>query len=133
VTTDSEFVNAPKFTFSPGAEYSVALRSAGQLVGRVDYIYKSRIQYDYGNSPLIAQDPYGLFECQAHLAATPESSTVSCFFGTNLTNAHYAVGGIDDSPTGSLGEVVKLMGPPRTWVWVRNTGSSRRLGQALSR
>jgi hypothetical protein len=64
VTTDSEFVNAPKFTFSPGAEYSVALRSAGQLVGRVDYIYKSRIQYDYGNSPLIAQDPYGLLNAR---------------------------------------------------------------------
>jgi len=36
-------------------------------------------------------------------------------FGTNLTDTHYALGGLDDGPNGGLGEVIKLMGPPRQW------------------
>jgi len=114
VTTDSEFVNAPKLTVTAGAEYPVAAGRMGSIVGRVDCIHKSRIQYDYGNSPLIAQDPLGLVN--ARVTWQPHDSPLSVFlFGTNLGDVHYAVGGIDDSPTGSLGEVVKLMGPPRMW------------------
>jgi iron complex outermembrane receptor protein len=114
VTTDSQFVDAPKVTVMAGAAYPVALGNAGQLLGRVDYIHKSTIQYDYGNSPLIAQDPYSLLNARLTWQ-TPNPRVTLFLFGTNLTDTHYAVGGIDDSPTGSLGEVVKLMGPPRQW------------------
>jgi hypothetical protein len=52
----------------------------------------------------------------ARLTWQPHGSPLSLFlFGTNLTGVHYAVGGIDDGPTGSIGEVLKLMGPPREW------------------
>jgi len=114
VTTASDFVNAPKATITAGAEYPVAIGRFGLVVGRADYIHKSRIQYDYGNSPLVAQDPYGLLNVRA--TWQPQARPVSVFlFGTNIADVHYAVGGIDDGPTGSLGEVVKLMGPPRAW------------------
>src|SRR5262249_21649706 len=53
VTTGDEFVNAPKFTFTASAEYAAALGDQGQLVGHVDFIHKSEIQFDYGNSPLV--------------------------------------------------------------------------------
>jgi hypothetical protein len=80
--------------------------------GRVDYIHKSTIQYDYGNSPLVQQAPYGLLN--ARLTWQPRHSRLSVFFfGTNLTNSHYALGGLDDGPNGGLGEVLKLMGAPR--------------------
>ena len=95
-----------------GAENSKTLRRAGQLTRRVDYIYKSTIQYDYGNSPLVAQDPYGLVS--ARITRQPPHSRMAYHaFGTNLTDTHYAVGGLDDGPGGSLGEVVKLMGARR--------------------
>jgi len=114
VTTDSDFVNAPKVTFAVSSEYSRSLGKAGQVSGRVDYIHKSTIQYDYGNSPLVEQAPYGLLN--ARLTWQPRDSRLSVFlFGTNLTNSHYALGGIDDGPTGGLGEVIKLMGAPRAW------------------
>jgi iron complex outermembrane receptor protein len=114
VTAESEFVNAPKFTFTSGAEYSAALGSAGQATCRIDYIHKSRIEYDYSNSPLVAQVSYGLLNTR--LTWQPRDSRVSFFlFGTNITNTRYAVGGIDDAPGGSLGEVTILMGPPRQW------------------
>lgn len=115
VTTGSQFVNAPKYAFTAGAEYFTTLRNAGQVTGRADYIHKSTIQYDYGNSGPVAQAPYGLLNARLNWQP-PHDSRLSFFlFGTNLTNAHYAVGGLDDGPGGSLGEVVKLMGPPREW------------------
>jgi iron complex outermembrane receptor protein len=114
VTTTSQFVNAPKYTFTAGAEQSATLRHAGQFTARVDYIHKSRIQYDYGNSPLVSQAPYGLLN--AKLSWQKQESRLSFYsFGTNLTEAHYAVGGLDDGPGGSIGEVIKLMGSAREW------------------
>ncbi len=54
--------------------------------------------------------------CCVKLPWQPRESRLSFFlFGTNLTNVHYAVGGLDDGPGGSLGDVVKLMDPPREW------------------
>jgi hypothetical protein len=40
--------------------YLATLKNTGQLTARVDYVHKIRIQYDYGNSPLVVQCPYGL-------------------------------------------------------------------------
>jgi iron complex outermembrane receptor protein len=114
VTTDDAFVNAPKYTVTASAQCPLVFGRAGTFVARADYVHKSTVQYDYGNSPLVAQDPYGLLN--ARLTWQPRGLPVSIFlFGTNLADVHYAVGGIDDSPTGSLGEVTKLMGPPREW------------------
>ena len=114
VTTKSQFVNAPRTTFTVGSTYWLTLRNAGQITCSLDYIRKSTIQYDYSNSPLVAQPPYGLLN--ARLTWQPPHSHLSFFgFGTNLIHSHYAVGGLDDGPNGSLGEVVKLMGPPLEW------------------
>lgn len=114
VTTSSQFVNAPKFTFTTSAEYTTRVGDLGRLTAHVDYVHKSRIEYDYGNSPLVAQSPYGLLN--ARLTWQPVDPRHSLYaFGTNLTDTHYATGGIDDGPGGSLGEVVKLMGAPREW------------------
>jgi iron complex outermembrane receptor protein len=114
VTTSSHFVDAPQFTATAGVEYALRLSNSRQLVGRVDYIHKSTIQYDYGNSPLVAQGPYGLVNARLTLHMADSRASIFAFV-TNLTDVHYAVGGLDDGPNGSLGEVVKLMGAPREW------------------
>jgi iron complex outermembrane receptor protein len=130
VTTESQFVNAPRNTFTVGADYVAGMRKVGQVAGHIEGIHKSTVQYDYGNSPLVAQAPYGLLN--ARVTWQPPESRVSFFlFGTNLTDTHYAVGGLDDGPGGSLGEVVKLMGPPREWGMgaAFNLGSRRTGGR----
>jgi iron complex outermembrane receptor protein len=114
VSLESQFIDTPKLTLTGGAEYSRPLGPAGVLTGRVDYVHKSTIQYDYGNSPLVAQRPYGLLN--GRLAwQLPDSHWSVYVSGTNLTDTHYAIGGIDDGAGGSLGEVVKMMGAPREW------------------
>jgi iron complex outermembrane receptor protein len=114
VSTSSQFVDAPRITATVATEYLIPWGGSRQWVGRLDYIHKSTIQYDYGNSPLVAQRPYGL--ANARLTLNMADSRAAIFaFVTNLTDVHYAVGGLDDGPNGSLGEVVKLMGAPREW------------------
>jgi iron complex outermembrane receptor protein len=114
VTTDSRFIDTPKFTASASVQYTAGLGGQGQLSGRLDYVHKSRIDFDPSNSPLVAQRPYGLLN--ARLTWEPVGTRTSVYaFVTNLTDTHYAVGGIDDSAGGSLGEVVKMMGAPREW------------------
>jgi iron complex outermembrane receptor protein len=113
VTTDSQFVNTPKVTATAGVQYDAQL-GKNELITRIDYIYKSAIQYDYGNSPLVEQPAFGLLNARLTLR-TSDSGLSWSVFGTNLTDEHYAVGGHDDGPNGSLGFVLKQMGPPREW------------------
>jgi iron complex outermembrane receptor protein len=114
VTTASRFVDTPKFTATASVQYLASLGGLGRLTGRLDYVHKSRIDFDPSNSPLVAQRPYGLLD--ARLTWEPPGNRMSAYiFATNLTDTHYAVGGLDDSPGGSLGEVVKMMGAPREW------------------
>jgi iron complex outermembrane recepter protein len=109
VDVHSAFIDTPKVTLGAGTEYRFGSWSA-----QLNYVHKSTIQFDYSNSPLVAQHPYGLLN--GRITWEPAASDWSLFvFGTNLTNTHFAVGGIDDGPGGSLGEVVKMMGAPLEW------------------
>lgn len=111
VTTRSEFVDAPGTALSLAAQYAVNIGSA-TVTAHVDYSHKSTIQYDYGNSSLVDQRPYGLLN--ARLTADLANTNLSLFvFGTNLSDEHYAIGGHDDGSGGSLGLVVQQMGAPR--------------------
>jgi len=62
----------------------------------------------------VAQDPFGLVNARLTWQ-TPDPRVAIHLFGTNLSDTHYALGGLDDGPGGWLGEVIKLMGPPRQW------------------
>jgi iron complex outermembrane recepter protein len=114
VTTNDEFVNTPKVTTDAGVEYTAPVWKDDELVTRLDYVHKTTIQYDYGNSPLVAQPGFGLLNARLTLQ-TMDSHLSWSLFGTNVTNVHYAVGGHDDGAGGSLGFVIKQMGPPREW------------------
>jgi iron complex outermembrane receptor protein len=114
MTLNDAFINTPKFTFNLAAEYGLLLTDRFDLTGRADYIHKSRIQYDYGNSPLVDQAPFGLLNARLALEDKNLGLTYS-IFGTNLTNTVYALGGHDDGVGGSLGFVLKQIAPPREW------------------
>jgi iron complex outermembrane receptor protein len=96
------------------AEYETTVAGRYELTGRVDYIHKSRIDYDYANSSLVAQQPYGLLNARLAFSIRDTGLSVGAF-ATNLTNVHYSIGGYDDGPTGGLGTVLRQMAPPREW------------------
>lgn len=109
-----EFINTPEVSYGLAAEYAFRLHGRSRLSARVDWNHKSRIEYDYGNSPLVAQSPYGLLNARLTLDVAGTGLSLAVF-GTNLTNSIYAVGGHDDGEGGSLGFVLKQMGAPREW------------------
>jgi iron complex outermembrane recepter protein len=114
MTLQDRFINAPHTSIDGAVEYTAPITSDYTATGRVDYIQKSRIEYDYGNSPLVSQPAYSLVNARLRFDATRLGVSVSVF-GTNLTNKVYAVGGHDDGPQGSLGFVLQQMAPPRQW------------------
>jgi iron complex outermembrane receptor protein len=114
VTRDSQFVDTPTVTIGGSGEYAWRFSDRQQVIAHLDYVHKSAIQYDYGNSPLVEQRPFGLVNARLTWLTTHPSLSLYAFV-TNLGNVHFAIGGLDDGPGGSLGEVVKLMGPPREW------------------
>jgi iron complex outermembrane receptor protein len=114
MTLNDRFINTPKTTIDFAAEYAVPLGADYEVSGRLDYIQKSRIEYDYGNSPLVSQPAFSLLNARLRLDANRYGLSVSVF-GTNLSNKVYAEGGHDDGVNGSLGFVLQQMAPPREW------------------
>ncbi len=114
MTTGDAFINTPKVTAGVAVEYVTPLTAQWDVTGRVDYLHKSRIQYDYANSPFVSQVSYGLLNARLIFEVRNTGLSLSVF-GTNLTNQVYANGGHDDGPRGSLGFVVEQMGAPREW------------------
>ena len=114
MSLDDEFVDTPKVTYTASLEYARAIMGNMTLTGRIDYTHKSEIEFDYGNSPLVDQSPYGLLNARLTLDVS-NSGLSFAVFGRNLTDEHYALGGHDDGEGGSLGFVLQQMGAPREW------------------
>lgn len=113
VTTDDEFLNTPKVSYTLSAQYAADIGSS-TLTGRIDYSHKSLIEYDYGNSDLVDQPAYGLLNARLTLGVANTGLSFS-LFGLNLTDEHYALAGHDDHQGGTLGFVLQQMGAPREW------------------
>jgi iron complex outermembrane receptor protein len=112
VTPASPFVNVPRWTGSASSEYTFALSPAYELMGRLDYTYRSAVFHDISGSLLTRQGAYGLLN--ARLAFEPSDHRWSiAAFGTNITNKHYLTGATDF--TSSFGFVFALVAPPAEW------------------
>jgi iron complex outermembrane receptor protein len=116
VDEDTRFVYTPKTSVTTAAEYEINLGDNFGISGRLDYAYKSAIDYDIANSPLNRQDAYGLLNARLTFEHLTSALSVSVF-GTNLTNEHYIIGGFDDAttPNPGLGFAFVNMGRPREW------------------
>jgi iron complex outermembrane recepter protein len=116
IDEDSRFVYTPKTSVTTSVEYATDLGDDLGVTGRIDYAYKSTINYDIANSPLNRQDPFGLLNARLTFEHRTSGLSVSVF-GTNLTNEHYIIGGFDDvsTPNPGLGFAFTNMGRPREW------------------
>ena len=116
INRDTQFINTPKTTVTLGAEYEAPVTDALTMTGRLDCAYKSAIQYWITNSPFVRQAGYGLLNARLTFEHVPTRLSLS-FFGTNLTNKHYIVGGYDDAsvPNPGLGFAIADIGRPREY------------------
>ncbi|MDB5582293.1 MAG: TonB-dependent receptor [Bradyrhizobium sp.] len=112
VSINSRFVETPAWTATAAAEYVAPLSDAADLRTSIDYAYRSRTYHDIANTPSVTQAPYGLVN--ARIAYENRVGNWSlALFGTNLTDKHYIIGGIDF--TSSLGWADVQYARPREW------------------
>ncbi|WP_411817223.1 TonB-dependent receptor [Hyphococcus sp. DH-69] len=111
VTTDTKLQNAPEWTLSASASYSIEAPSLGVFRPRVDWSYRSRVYNDAVNTPLLVQDGYHLLN--ASIAFEADDSDWGLSLGVkNLTKEVYLGSGyIDDFG----GLVEGVYGRPREW------------------
>ncbi len=112
LTTASQFVDTPKWSATASAEYDLRILERFDLAARLDYAYKSTIYHDVANSPVGTQAAYGLVNGRLTFATQDKTWSIAAF-GTNLTNRHYLLSGIDFLP--SLGLASVEYAPPREW------------------
>ncbi len=112
ITEESKFVKTPKWSVNLAAEYAIPVGGFGDLVGRVDWAYKTKIYHDAANSPIVVQEPYGLLNANLSLAEGNGKWVLSAFV-TNLMDEHYILAGTDFLP--SLGFAEVQYARPREW------------------
>jgi iron complex outermembrane receptor protein len=112
VTPASPFVNVPRWTGSASGQYTLPLRAGYELLGRMDYTYRSAVFHDITGSLLSRQSPYGLLDARVALQPADQRWSVAAF-GTNITNKHYYTGATDF--TSSFGFVFAIVAPPAEW------------------
>jgi iron complex outermembrane receptor protein len=104
-------VDVPKWTVSAGVGYEFPMTSYGQWSARLDYAYKSSMQWGtlqlirtpYKNA--IESKKYGVLNGRISLAEIPLSGSARgriSAFGENLTNKKYVVQGIDFGFAGTV-------------------------------
>ncbi|MFZ5706107.1 MAG: TonB-dependent receptor [Pseudomonadota bacterium] len=111
VTTATKLQNAPKWTLSAGASYTIEVDGVGNFQPRVDWSYRSRVYNDAVNNPLLVQDGYHLVN--ASIAYSDADKRWGVTVGVkNLTKEVYLGSGYADS----FGGVVEgVYGRPREW------------------
>jgi iron complex outermembrane receptor protein len=110
ITTDSTFINTPKWSFKASVEYVIPVQDLGWLNARLDYSYSSKVNYDITNLPVLEQDAYSVLNGRLSFEAGDHWSLA--LFATNLTDELYFVGGRD---YGALGFRTRYYAAPRQW------------------
>jgi len=105
-------VNVPKWKGTIGPQYRVDLAGAGSLTGRVDWVYQSRVFFNVQNSPLSAQNGYGVWNAGLTWASHDDLWQVQAQ-GFNLANKIYYANMANQYS--SFGVVDAVPGRPREY------------------
>jgi len=111
ITKNDKFPMTPEWTVTLSGQYEIPFRNLGNLIGRADYAYKTKIYYQPVNDPLSTQGGYGLLNSRLTFAHISDNWEVSVF-GTNLTDKRHVITGLDGR---SLGFALVQYARPREW------------------
>ncbi|QGZ94930.1 TonB-dependent receptor [Terricaulis silvestris] len=112
LTADKHLVETPEWTASAGAEYAFHLSEDSELTARVDYSYRTAIEHEITNNPLLRQPAYGLLNARLTYNYEPGGWSLA-IFGTNLTDEEYILNGIDFRA--AFGVAVSQYARPAEW------------------
>jgi iron complex outermembrane receptor protein len=112
ITLDSGLVNAPEWSTALGLQYGHELASAGRIVARLDWSYRSKAYKDALNFPQLTQDGYHLLDLSLTWISARGDWEVSVF-GKNVTDERYVVSGHANGLT--QGSATAVVGRPAEW------------------
>jgi iron complex outermembrane receptor protein len=85
---------APKSKFSGGVHYAYPFASGSKLVTNVDYAWTAKQRSSVTIVDAVNMPSYGVLNARLQYEAARDAWSVA-LFGTNLTDKHYLVGGVD--------------------------------------
>lgn len=114
VTVDKNdaFIRTPKWSLSMGLSYQFDLGGFGSLSPRLDWAYKSAIQFEPDNDASVAEDGYHALNLRVTYAE-PEDNWQLSFAIENLTNEKYLVAGDSNEV---IGYAQVMYARPRNWL-----------------
>ncbi len=110
-TLDGVIPKTPEWTFNISPQVDFPVKGGGTVSLRADYRYRSEVFNDITNTPLIAQDGYGLVGARIAWASQSTKLDVA-LFGTNLADEQYLEHGFFAA---AFGTAVGVSGRPREW------------------
>jgi len=111
ISLADRFIRTPKWSWSLGLSWRFALAGGASLTPRLDWIYKSAIQFEPVNNPFVAENGYHLVNVK--LAYEDPGARWRLSVGVdNLTNAKYLLSG-DSNDT--IGYALAIFARPRNW------------------
>ena len=112
ITLATSLPNAPKWQINASANYTYVIGNGGQLIGRMDFSYRSLTFNDALNFAEIAQPGYTLINGGITYVEPDEHWDVALFV-RNLTDKRYIVSGFANALT--QGTADAIIGRPREW------------------
>ena len=94
ITVNSPLERAPKLTASIGASYAFDLGSAGDITTSLNYSYEGRQNSTPTDADTLVLHAYSLLNGRVQWTE-PQGRYSIALFGTNLTDTHYYVGGVN--------------------------------------
>jgi iron complex outermembrane receptor protein len=105
---------APKTKISVGAQYSQPFIADSRLIGSANYSWTSQQQSAVTIGDSVTMPSYGLLNARLAYVTADERWSVA-FFGTNLTNKYYLLGGVNFAAGYTVGTEELDLGRPREY------------------
>lgn len=108
ISEDNDFAMIPEWSLSSGIAYNFELGDKGILTPRVDWSYRSDVNKDAANTPILVQDAFNLVNVGVTWVSAGEQYKVS-LQGRNITDEVYIMTGVSQ-PDGGFTEAVYSRG-----------------------
>ncbi len=115
VDLDDKFIRSPETSINLGLSYSFPWSNGAELEGRLDWVYRSNIEYEPDNDAHVSEDGYQVYDF--NLVYHPPNAVWSLQLGVrNLTDERYMLAGDSNR---EFGYALAVFARPRNaWLTV---------------
>jgi iron complex outermembrane receptor protein len=113
IRPDTKLVNAPDWTATVSADYTVAVEDWGRFHAHIDYSWKSSVEFFLPNYPSEVQNANGVLGARITFEP-PDKTWEAQVFSTNLSDTRYRLFAENGTALG-VPATTAIYAPPREW------------------